>query len=72
MRRTALLLSTNEELPREALQIDFVGSGKVIQWIDLKTWEFLLEAKAYVEAYPDDISNKLVYRNLIRAYASNS
>jgi len=40
----------------------------VISWRDLKEWKFLLYCKAYIEAYPNDIENRLVYRNLLRAY----
>jgi hypothetical protein len=75
-RNIALLIREEEELvqvPREALDTDITGSsGVLVKWIDKKTWDFLLYARSYVIAYPDDICNKLVYRNLLKAYANNS
>lgn len=42
----------------------------VIKWSSRAEWLFLLEARAYVEANPDDVYNRLVYKNLLRAYRS--
>lgn len=42
-------------------------SATVISWKP-KEWAFLLYCKQWVKDNPDDIPNKLVYRNLLRSY----
>ncbi len=58
--RLAVAKDTAEEPPSEAM---------VIQWIDIKTWEFLKYARSYVISNPQDIGSRLIYRNLLKAYA---
>jgi hypothetical protein len=65
---TALLLS--ESVPREALAGDPPAIYcSIIPWHSVKRWEYLKYCKEYIKNNPDDITNKLIYRNILRSYA---
>jgi hypothetical protein len=58
------------DIPREALAGDPPALDcSIIPWHSIKRWEYLKYCREYVKSNPDDVTNRLIYRNILRSYA---